>query len=343
MDRLVGPNSQPAEPPLTVQQVSFFAERIEQEVKGLFYPPPPDASDDLWFDLRQDEVDLIRRQLSAGTTASAARLRESVERKERVASERKRLLERLQSFGDTDATRELALQIDNLKKRQGALGQDIGRIESDIKFEQGKISEFDRRISVLEQECGKSADGQRKSDLASKIEGAIKDYVGRAKIAKADEIEKELNALFLKMANCRDEIDELRLNRVSYEIEVIDKGGRRRPIETGLSAGQSQVLAMAFVGALAHASGKILPRIIDTPLGRLDVQHRRDVTQHFFIDPRGTQTILLSTPTEINNCMYDNTELRLLDALRGRVARAITLVKGAGGTSVQSGYFGNEI
>ena len=343
IDRLVGSNSKPSEPPLTQAQVAFFSERIEQEVKGLFYPPPPEASSDFWFDLRQEEIDLIRKQLSAGTTASAARIRDFVELKERVGSERRRILEKLQSLGDTEATRELANQIDELKRKQGALGQDIDRTENEIAFERSKVTDHERRITILEGECGKSAEGQRRSDLAIKIEGAVKDYVARAKVAKAHEIERELNNLFMAMANCRDEIQELRLNRLSYEIEVIEKGGRKRSIEHGLSAGQAQVLAMAFVGALAMASGRVLPRIIDTPLGRLDVQHRRDVTKHFFIDSRGTQTILLSTPTEINNCVYDNTELRLLDELKDRVARGITLVKEGGNTRIREGYFGNRV
>ena len=147
------------------------------------------------------------------------------------------------------------------------------------------------------------------------------------------------------MANCRDEIRELKLNRQTYEIEIVDKEGRRRPIENGLSAGQAQVLAMAFVGALAKASGRILPRIVDTPLGRLDVNHRRDVTRHFFIENASPQTILLSTPTEINNCVYDNQPLRLLDDLRPHIPqRVATLVKkGPGQTLIESHYFGNKL
>jgi DNA sulfur modification protein DndD len=146
------------------------------------------------------------------------------------------------------------------------------------------------------------------------------------------------------MANCRDEVRELKIDRATYEIQIIDNGGKRRAIETGLSAGQAQVLAMAFVGALAKASGKILPRIIDTPLGRLDVNHRRDVTRHFFVENSSPQTILLSTPTEINNCIYDSQPLRLLDDLRPYIARVWTLEKvAAGRTMVRSHYFGNKI
>jgi hypothetical protein len=101
---------------------------------------------------------------------------------------------------------------------------------------------------------------------------------------------------------------------------------------------------MAFVGALAKVSGRILPRIIDTPLGRLDVNHRRDVTRYFFVANAAPQTILLSTPTEINNCIYDNEPLRLLDELKPFTAKVATLVKvGHGQSNIQLNYFGNRL
>ena len=126
-------------------------------------------------------------------------------------------------------------------------------------------------------------------------------------------------------------------------LKLIDIHGRERAIETGLSEGQAQVLAMSFVAALAKSSGRILPFIIDTPLGRLDVNHRRALTEKFFVG-QSPQMILLSTPTEINNCIYDDQELFLLDALRPYIARAYTLVQEAPEeTRVEENYFGNSL
>jgi DNA sulfur modification protein DndD len=51
-----------------------------------------------------------------------------------------------------------------------------------------------------------------------------------------------------------------------------------------LSAGEKQLLAIAFLWGLARVSGRNLPIAIDTPLGKLDSSH---------------QVILLSSDTEI--------------------------------------------
>ncbi len=344
IDRLVGPNAPQPAPPLTRGQAAFFTQRIEQEVKGLFHPPPAEASEDFWFDLRQEEVDQIRKLFQAALHFSSGRVQDLVEAKERVGAQRRRLLEKLQSLGDTESTQAIAKEVAGLYQQKGSLNQKRSELETEIAHGKDKLAEIERQITNLEQECGKSAKGQTKSDLSSRVEQTIKDYLEQAKVNKADEIEHHLNQLFLAMANCRDEIRQLKLNRQSYEIEIVDKEGRRRPIENGLGAGQAQVLAMAFVGALAKASGRILPRIVDTPLGRLDVNHRRDVTRHFFIENASPQTIILSTPTEINNCTYDNQPLRLLEDLRPHTARVATLVKkGPGQTVIEPHYFGNRL
>ena len=66
-----------------------------------------------------------------------------------------------------------------------------------------------------------------------------------------------------------------------------------------LSAGEKQIYAIAILEALAKTSGRHLPIIIDTPLGRLDSKHRDKLIEHYF--PHAShQVILLSTDTEVD-------------------------------------------
>jgi len=54
---------------------------------------------------------------------------------------------------------------------------------------------------------------------------------------------------------------------------------------------------------LARTSGRELPIIIDTPLSRLDSDHRRSIVEKYY-PTAGSQVIILSTDTEVDKQYY---------------------------------------
>ena len=65
--------------------------------------------------------------------------------------------------------------------------------------------------------------------------------------------------------------------------------------------------ATAVVWGLALTSGRPLPFMIDTPLARLDEEHRNSVVEQFY--PNAShQTIILSTDSEVNFEYYQKLE-----------------------------------
>ncbi len=88
----------------------------------------------------------------------------------------------------------------------------------------------------------------------------------------------------------------------SFELEI--RGADGKPLlPDRLSAGERQLLAVSILWGLARASGRNLPVIIDTPLGRLDATHRGRIVEGYF--PYAShQVVLLSTDEEINNHYY---------------------------------------
>ena len=129
-------------------------------------------------------------------------------------------------------------------------------------------------------------------------------------------------------------ISDLRLDPETFELLLFDRDGHRVSTER-LSAGERQLLAVALLWGLARVSGKQLPTIVDTPLGRLDSTHRRLIAERYF--PNAShQVLLLSTDEEIDES--------LLEIIRPAVGRCYELRydDSTGSTTVVDGYFSEE-
>lgn len=129
-------------------------------------------------------------------------------------------------------------------------------------------------------------------------------------------------------------ISDLRLDPETFALDLYDRNGSPASAER-LSAGERQLLAIALLWGLARVSGRRLPTIIDTPLGRLDSSHRRLIVERYF--PNAShQVLLLSTDEEIDSS--------LLEVLRPRIGRSYELRYDdeTGSTSIVDGYFFEE-
>jgi len=101
-----------------------------------------------------------------------------------------------------------------------------------------------------------------------------------------------------------DLVHDIRINREDFTLSVINQQCETIPT-IRLSAGERQLLAISILWGLAKASGRPLPVIIDTPLGRLDSEHRSHLVDSYF--PNAShQVILLSTDTEIDRKCRNN-------------------------------------
>ena len=90
-------------------------------------------------------------------------------------------------------------------------------------------------------------------------------------------------------------------------------------------------MAIAILWGLGRASGRELPIVIDTPLARLDAEHRGRLLSRYF--PYAShQVILLSTDSEIND--------KGLEALSPSISRAFHLQFDPehGQTTIEEGY-----
>lgn len=115
---------------------------------------------------------------------------------------------------------------------------------------------------------------------------------------RVKQLEAEFINSYQKLARKNDLKISARINTVTFDVELIDEYNNTINRKE-LSAGEKQIYAIAILEALGKTSGRKLPIIIDTPLGRLDSHHREKLIERYFPDA-SHQVIILSTDTEVD-------------------------------------------
>lgn len=230
---------------------------------------------------------------------------------------------------------------------------DISLIEKDILETNPKIIIFDEDIRRKEYELDNvirefvkisdkalnstyiHEDNKRIIKHSRKVAGNIEAFKKLLIKKKLTKLEQLILDSFSFLIRKEELVKTLSIDPIDFTIEMTNKSGDIITPER-LSAGERQLLATSILWGLAQASGRPIPTIIDTPLGRLDSVHREKLVNGYF--PNAShQIILLSTDTEITEYEYKN--------IKEFISREYVLEydKVKQSTVIKKGYFPSKI
>ncbi|WP_297687891.1 AAA family ATPase [uncultured Anaerococcus sp.] len=131
-----------------------------------------------------------------------------------------------------------------------------------------------------------------------------------------DQLSKKIFNIFTTLLSSKDvdNYSEVTINK-DFEIELLDNYGNN--VINHLSMGQGQIFSLSFILSLANLASKgkdsiDFPLFMDSPLGRLDRENRKNIIQN--VPKLTNQLILLLTDSEYTNKekelfeMSENTE-----------------------------------
>lgn len=139
-------------------------------------------------------------------------------------------------------------------------------------------------------------------ELAPKIQIVLEEYSHLLRAKKIMLLESNILDGIKKCFHKSRLITDVSIDPKTYKV-ILYSNENEIPKET-LSQGELQLYVMAIVWGLAKTSGRPLPFIVDTPLARLDMEHRENLIQNFYPDA-SHQIIMFSTNTEVVNSYYD--------------------------------------
>lgn len=204
---------------------------------------------------------------------------------------------------------EAELVSDEAKARHAELTAEIERVDADVvaaieKIAEHRISEQralrtateqEDRIAALESEHRQAVQQNADYRQALNVKQALERYRDLRRGDIRASVEYRLNERVAMLLGPSQLIKSVSLDDqfiMSY-YDGLDQQVARHSI----SAGMRQLVAMAMLWALKDESGRPLPVIVDTPLGRIDRTNRGLLMREYFPNA-GNPLVLLPTDTE---------------------------------------------
>ena len=199
-----------------------------------------------------------------------------------------------------EALEPLVKALHQLNRELGGLQKTVADLEKEIKSLNYKLEQMGYQRERLRRQIVEQERNDQRVQLVGKTQIVLEEYAKDLQQEKIGLLEKKLVARFNDLCHKGDLVDAIEIDPETLEMILYRQ---EQPFEfKQLSAGERQLLAMATMWALKEVSGVPMPVIIDTPLGRLDSDHRLSVVQNYF--PRAShQVILLATDAEVDDQM----------------------------------------
>ncbi|RVU83649.1 DNA sulfur modification protein DndD [Leucothrix sargassi] len=191
-----------------------------------------------------------------------------------------------------------------------------------------------RKLDKLSSESRVTGDEGRSLGYAEKTRSLLKSFSSEVAKQKVKQLEAAFSESFGRLTRKGDMSLKAKINPVDFSVSLVSANDREIN-KNELSAGEKQIYAISILESLAKTSGRNLPIIIDTPLGRLDSVHRTHLVNQYF--PNAShQVIILSTDTEVDEQFYDD--------ISGYISHAYRLEYSPekGCTEPVEGYFWND-
>ena len=180
---------------------------------------------------------------------------------------------------------QLEVKKDNAQNEITKIKYSIEKLKEQLKDEQRKKGQKDviSKQALLVREAWEGLDGIAK-DFSDEIKTIIAEKAScLLKILLDEEGKKNISTL---------KVED------NFSLQVLDRWGK--PFLANISAGQRQILSIAFITSLAQTASNDtlyeMPLFMDTPFGRLSSIHRRSLIEN--IPQWASQWILLATDTE---------------------------------------------
>ena len=324
------------EPDINIRQKIFYAEKSEKLASCFIDDnseqcPPLPFSHNLDPSQAKHLEDRYKNIQSQPSNTFNGIVHEYTKTKDRLA-QLSGEIRKLEISSADEITKDSISSKEKLQSHKEKLIKETGSIECDLATLENEKSSVCKKLSRLYAQSKTNEENRNKIELAEKYIKVLKTFIKREKEQKKEDIKKKLLAELKKLWSKSLVINvELHLLAEDKGLEVTLLGKNGELISSkDLSKGEQQLYISALLKAILDNSIHDLPVFIDTPLARLDSQHRDNILQKYYPD-LSTQVVVFSTDTEITPEKHTD--------IKDHVVNSYLIVNEDNKSSISLGYF----
>ncbi|AXF12991.1 DNA sulfur modification protein DndD [Paraburkholderia caledonica] len=227
-----------------------------------------------------------------------------------VESSRRELSKAERALGEVPADEQLSNILSKMQERSHVVAtaeqrladitQTLTDVQNSLKHVEARLNGTRARLNTDFKDRSLEGKGIEAASRARQLMIVFKE---RLLASKANWLSDMITTEFKNLLRKRKLVSRVIVDPATYRVGIEDVKGHELPMDR-LSAGERQMLAIAVLSALIKERKGRFPVVVDTPLARLDRQHRTSLIKRFFATV-SHQVVVLSTDEEVDGAAYD--------------------------------------
>ena len=238
----------------------------------------------------------LQNWISEATTVAPSQVQQVGERLRSLQKEQRTLELDLQRAPDDASLAPLHASVLEHQATLASLQAQRGQIGEQTGAEQYRRADKERAMQNAITALIEAQSGETELVLAERSRTVLRAYEIELTRQRLFALEQSLVACFNKLCQKDHLLTAVTIQPDDFTVELKSMDGRSLSLSS-FSAGERQLYALALLQAMRQVSDRQLPMLVDTPLARLDAEHRHRLL-HDYLPVVSDQILLFATDAE---------------------------------------------
>ena len=249
----------------------------------------------------------------------------------KITEELQKIETALNNAPNDDEIGPLIAKLNSEHEKIGVIKTEFDHLDQKIHEQTSLIGLKKSALRQIVDEKYKQKASETNLQVTRDVQKVLDLYSSKLREKKLQLLEQYLIEAIQVLIHKEDFVEKVAIDKKTFAMTLYRKNNQEM-LKDELSEGEKQMFATAVLWALAKTSGRPLPFMIDTPLARLDVEHRGKLIETFF-PSASHQVVIFSTDAEIDEKYYAQ--------LKPFISKSYLMKydSGSGSAKVEEGFF----